>query len=110
MFDKFSGLCRMYGAEAVWLAVVRCYFGKKLIVGDTGRSDQIQLFPDFSLDSFGYIDSKRDVLLVLRYVQKGFVQRKRFDDIRIFMEYLMYLPGYGFVDIHPSGHKRELRT
>lgn len=40
-----------------------------------------------------------------RHIQKRLIQRDRFYDIRIFMEYLMNLTGHRFIDVHTPRNK-----
>ena len=70
----------------------------------------MQFLPDFLLDCFGDVDGKRDVLFILGNIQKRLVQLKWLDNVRIFVEDFVYLAGHRFIDIHPSGNKRELRA
>ena len=81
----------MDGAKAVRLTVIGGDFSQEFIVGNTGGGDQMQFLPYPLLDFFGNVDRQGNLLFIFRHIEEGFIQRKRFDDIRILMENLVDL-------------------
>ena len=51
----------------------------------------MQFLPYPLFDFFGNVDRQGDLLFIFRHIEEGFVQLKRFDDIRILMENLVDL-------------------
>ena len=88
---KGLGLCGMYRAKPVRFPVVGGNLGEELIIGYTGRGNQVQLFADASLDFAGDVYRQFYTFFIMGNVEKGFVQRDRFDKVGISMEDLMYL-------------------
>ena len=110
MCYKIQSLVGMNGTQTVGFTVIGCYLGKKLIVGNSGRGHQTQPLAHFPFYFSGYIHSQKNTRLIFRHIQKRLIQRDRFYDIRIFMEYLMNLTGHRFIDVHTPRNKNKLRT
>ena len=113
--DRKSGyevqrLVRMYGTQSIRFPIVRCNLCKKFIIGDSGRCDQVQLFPDTKFYLLCNINCQRDSFLILRNIQKGLIQRQRLNYIGILMKDFVYLTGDGLINIHSSGYKNKLGT
>ena len=103
--DELECLFRMNGTQPVRFTIIRSYFGKKLIIRNPGRCNEIQLVANLLLYFLRYIHSQRNTLLVLRHIQESLIQRKRFNDIGIFMKDFMYLSGNGLIDIHSARYE-----
>ena len=108
--DKIERLVGMNGADAVGFAVIRSHFGEKLAVADTCRGGESGCFLDTGFDFFGNIHRQFYPFLILRYIKKGFIYGDGFDEVGIFLEYLMYLMGYFSIIIMPAGHDDEVRA
>ena len=108
--DEIERLVGMNGADAVGLAVIRSHFGEKLAVADTCRGGESGSFLDTGFDFFGNIHRQFYPFLILRYIKKGFIYGDGFDEVGIFLEYLMYLMGYFSIIIMPAGHDDEVRA
>ena len=76
----------------VRFAPVGGHFRQKFVWGDAGRCGQPGLLEDLRADLTGHVRGIRDGQFVVRYVQIGFVQSQRLDQVGVLMENLMNLP------------------
>ena len=100
----------MDGADAVWLAVIGCHLGEKLAVADTCRGCETCCLLDTNLDFLGDIHSHFYPFLVVSDIQEGFIDGDGFDEVGVFLEYLMYLMRYFCIIRMPARHDDEVRT
>ena len=100
----------MNGADAVRFAIVRSHFGEKFAVTDTCRGSKPCSLLDASLYLLGNIHRHFYPFLILRYIKKGLINGDGFDEIGIFLEYLMYLMGYFCIIRMSAGYDNEVRA
>ncbi len=81
---------------------------QKLIVRNPGRRGKTRFLKDLGSDVLRDMACKRNNLKIFRDIQVGFVERKRFDQLRVQREYLVDLSGNGFVNIKPRRHEYEV--
>src|SRR5271155_2775279 len=72
--------------EAVWLAPVGRNLCKELVWCDTRRSGQIQFLADLLTDGLRDTSRSGQTSFVLGYVQVGFIERQRFNEISMQVE------------------------
>lgn len=100
----------MNGADAVGLAVIRSHFGEKLAVADASRGGESGCLLDTGFDFFGNIHRQFYPFLVVSDIQKGFINGDGFNEIGVFLEYLMYLMRYFCIIRMPARHDDEIWT
>ena len=100
----------MDGADAVWLPVIGCHLGEKLAVADTCRGCETCCLLDTDLDFLGDIHRHIYPFLVVSDIQKGFINGDGFDEVGIFLKYLMYLMGYFCIIVMSAGHDNKIWT
>ena len=89
--------CTVYYRESVGLSIIRCNLSQKLVVRYPCRCRKVQFVADALPYLFGNIHRQRYVELVLGYVKKGLVERKRFDDVGILVKNGVHLRRNSFV-------------
>ena len=108
--NKFRGFVGVNDVKTVRLAIVGSDFSQKFIVGNSGRSNESQFFPDVFLYGFGNVRRQFHPHFVFSDVQESFVQGQGFDKIGVPVEYLPDFPGNGFVYFYAGRNKDQLGT
>ena len=107
---KIQRLVRVDGTQSIRLAIVRSNLCQELIIRYTGGCYKIKFFPYLLFDFLSNIHRQWNAGFILRHIKESLIQRKRLNNIRIFMKNFMYLTGNILIHLHSSGHKDKLRT
>ena len=110
MSYKIQRLVRVDGTQSIRLAIIRSNLCQEFIIRYTGGCYKIKFSPYLLFDFLGNVHSQWDTGFILCHIQESLIQRKRLNDIRIFMKNFMYLAGNILIHLHPPGHKDKLRT
>ena len=98
----------MDDAETIGLAIVGGDFGEEFVVRDSSRGDEIEFGADALFDFAGNINGEFDAWLIVGYVEEGFVERDRFDEVGVGVEDFVDLCRDLFVDFHSTRYEDEV--
>ena len=96
--------------KAIWFVEVAGDLGKELVRRDTDRCDKLRLVPDVLLNPAADFGSRAEQFLAAASVEERFIQRKRFDQRRVSIEYFSNLPRNRRVMVHPNGQHNSSRA
>ena len=98
----------MDDAETIGLAIVGGDFGEEFVVRDSSRGNKVEFGADALFDFAGNVDGEFDAWLIVGYIEEGFVERDRFDEVGVGVEYFVDLGRDLFVNFHVSRHEDEV--
>ena len=96
--------------QPIRFAPVRGNLRQELTIAHTSRCRQPRRLTYALLNLTGYIHAKFYAPFILRHIEKGFIQRDRFNQVRIVMKDFMQLCRHLFVALEVWLYDNQLRT
>ena len=96
--------------QAVGLAPVTGNFGQKLVGGYPGRHRDMQLIGNAPADVLSYARGTAGKMRAVGYIQIGFIQRQRLNQLGVVAQDAVNLSGRFFISIHPAVDDNQVRA